>query len=79
MKAHLVLAIVAASAVFAGAALGGLTVDGKPVSPSTTVCVESVSGDSLTATGGALKTVAGDSALGSVSLAPYSVTTLIVP
>ena len=60
-------------------ALGAITVDGKTLSSGASVSVESVSGDSLSTTGGALKTFAGNKTLGSVSLEPYSVTMLIIP
>jgi hypothetical protein len=61
------------------AALAGITVDGKAVSSDTNVRVESVSGETLTTTGGALKTFAGDKMVGSLSIEPYSVLTLILP
>jgi hypothetical protein len=60
-------------------ALGGITVDGKAIPPAANVFVESVSGDTLSATGGTLKTFAGKRTMGSVSIEPYSVTTLIIP
>lgn len=60
-------------------ALGTITVDGEPVLPESEIRVESVSGDALTTVGGALKTFAGGKTLGSLSVLPYSVTTLILP
>ena len=60
-------------------ALGGITVDGKTIPSGANVYVETVSGDTLSATGGTLKTFAGNKTMGSVSIGPYSVTTLIIP
>ena len=60
-------------------ALGGITADGKTIPSAANVYVESVSGDTLSATGGTLKTSAGNRTMGSMSIEPYSVTTLIIP
>ena len=60
-------------------ALGGIAVDGKSVASGVSVRVESVSGETLSTTGGALKTFAGNKTIGSMSIEPYSVTTLILP
>ena len=60
-------------------ALGGITIDGKTIPSGASVHVESVSGDSLSATGGSLKTFAGNKTVGSVLIEPFSVTTLILP
>jgi len=60
-------------------ALGGIAVDGKPIPSGASVRVESVTGDTLSTTGGALKTFAGNKTIGSMSIEPYSVTTLILP
>ena len=60
-------------------ALGGITVDGKTIPADANVYVESVSGDTLSATGGALKTFTGNKTMGSVSIESYSVTTVIMP
>jgi hypothetical protein len=61
------------------AALGGITINGKPVPLDASVRVESVSGETLSTTGGALKIFAGNKMLDSMSIEPYSVTTLILP
>jgi hypothetical protein len=60
-------------------ALSGITVDGQPVPGGASVHLESVSGDTLTATGGALKVFAGENTSGSISIPSYSVSTLIIP
>ncbi len=60
-------------------ALGGITIDGKTIPTGASVQVESVSGDSLSATGGTLKTFAGNKTIGSVSIEPFSVMTVIIP
>ena len=60
-------------------ALGGITIDDKTIAADANVYVESVSGETLLASGAALKTFAGNKALGTVSLEPFSVTTLIMP
>jgi hypothetical protein len=59
--------------------LGGITIDGKAVSSDASVHVESVSGETLSTTGGALKVFFGDRGLDSLAIEPYSVTTLILP
>jgi hypothetical protein len=61
------------------AALSGITIDGKPVPSDASVRVESVSGETLSTAGGALRTFAGNRMLASLSIEPYSVTTLILP
>jgi len=60
-------------------ALGTITIDGKPLASSASVYVESASGDTLSALGGAVKTFAGEKTLDSLRIEPYSVTTLIIP
>ncbi|HEY6166535.1 MAG TPA: hypothetical protein VI454_00755 [Verrucomicrobiae bacterium] len=60
-------------------ALGGITIDGKTIPAGASVQVESVSGDTLSATGGTVKTFAGNKTLGSASIEPFSVTTLVIP
>jgi len=60
-------------------ALCGITVDDKTIPPDASVHIKSVSGDSLSATGASLKTFAGNKAMGSVFIEPFSVTTLILP
>jgi hypothetical protein len=60
-------------------ALKALTVDGKALAGDATVHVESVSGETLTSTGGALKIFAGDKTVGALSIEPFSVMTLILP
>ena len=60
-------------------AIGGITVDGQPIPAGASVYVESVSGDSLSATGENVKRFAGKQAVGSLAVEPYSVTTLILP
>ena len=60
-------------------ALGGVTIDDKTIPADANLFVESVSGDTLSATGAALKTFAGNKTLGMVSLEPFSVTTLVFP
>ena len=60
-------------------ALGSITVDGQPLVTGANVFVESVSGDTLTATGGTLKTFAGKKTVGPMIVEPFSVTTLILP
>ena len=62
-----------------GTALGGITIDGKPVRSDASVRVESVSGETLSTMGGALRSFAGNKILDSLSIEPYSVTTLILP
>jgi len=59
--------------------LGGITIDGKAVPSNASVHVESVSGETLSTTGGALKVFAGERGLDSLAVEPYSVTTLILP
>jgi len=61
------------------AALGAITIDGKTLASSASVRVESASGDTLSAPGGAVKTFAGEKTLASLRIEPYSVTTLIIP
>jgi len=61
------------------AALGTITIDGQPLASSASVYVESASGDTLSAPGGAVKTFAGEKTLDSLRIEPYSVTTLIIP
>ena len=61
------------------AALDTITIDGKPLASSASVHVESASGDTLSAPGGAVKTFAGEKTLDSLRIEPYSVTTLIIP
>jgi len=60
-------------------ALGGITIDDKAIAASTNFYVESVSGETLLASGAALKTFAGNKVLGTMSLEPFSVTTLVFP
>jgi hypothetical protein len=60
-------------------ALGAVTIDDKTIPADASLFVESVSGDTLSATGAALKTFAGNKTLGTVSLEPFSVTTLVFP
>jgi hypothetical protein len=60
-------------------ALGGITIDEQTTPAGAKVYVESVSGDTLSATGGTLKTFAGSKTIGLLSIEPYSVTTLIIP
>ena len=60
-------------------ALGGLTVDGNALAPGASVRLESVSGDSLSSPGAALKTFSGEKTISSITIEPYSVTTLILP
>ncbi len=60
-------------------ALGELKVDGRAISDSTSVRVESVCGDSLSTTGAALKTFVGEQTIGTITIEPYSVTTMILP
>lgn len=56
-----------------------LTLDGKPIANDTVAQVESVSGETLSTNGASVKNLVGSQALGSISLGPYSVTTLILP
>ncbi|MDZ4403270.1 EF-hand domain-containing protein [Prosthecobacter sp.] len=60
-------------------ALNAITVDGKPLASDASVHIESVSGDTLTTTGGSLKTFVGDKSAASLSIEPFSVTTLTLP
>jgi hypothetical protein len=60
-------------------ALHALTVDGKPLTGDASVHVESVSGDTLATTGGALKIFAGNKTVGALPIEPFSVMTLILP
>jgi len=62
-----------------GTALGAITIDDKTVPSDTSVRVESVSGETLSTAGGALKTFAGNKVLETLAIEPYSVTTLILP
>jgi hypothetical protein len=59
--------------------LGAITIDGKAVPSDARVHVDSVSGETLSTTGGALNVFAGDRGLDSLAIEPYSVTTLILP
>ena len=60
-------------------ALGRVTIDDNTIPADANLFVESVSGDTLSATGAALKTFTGNKTLGTVSLEPFSVTTLVFP
>jgi len=60
-------------------ALGGILIDDKSVPASASVQVESVSGETLSTTGGKLKTFVGTKTMDSVTIEPFSVTTLLIP
>ncbi|MCW2573745.1 MAG: hypothetical protein JWO88_3803 [Frankiales bacterium] len=60
-------------------ALNAITVDGKAIAGEASLHVESVSGDSLSTTGGSLKTFVGNKTVGALSIEPFSVMTLLLP